>query len=122
MARDYPMSTPKESRELVPMVRAALDGVKKVREKQMFGSVGFMVNGKLCLSVRESRIMCRIDPALQEDLVARRGCHPMTMKGREYRGWVLAEAKALRTEKDLRFWVGLALDYNASLKGSGKRR
>jgi TfoX/Sxy family transcriptional regulator of competence genes len=117
-----PTPTQKESGELLPRVRAALDGVKSVREKRMFGSVGFMVNEKLCLSVRESRIMCRIDPALQEGLVARTGCRPVTMKGREYRGWVLVDAMALPTEKDLRFWVGLALDYNATLKGSGKRR
>ncbi len=103
-------------------VRDALSGVKGVQEKQMFGSAGFMVRGKLCMSARETGIMCRIDPALREDLLARKGCRPMTMGGREYRGYVRVDAAALKTEKDLRFWVDLALDYNASLNETGRRR
>lgn len=107
-----------ESGRLAARVRDALAGVRNVEEKKMFGSTGFMVNGRLCLSARDSRILCRIDPALREDLVARTGCRPMTMKGRDYKGYVLVDISALTTEKELRFWVGLALDFNAGLKGS----
>lgn len=104
------------------MVRSVLRGVEGVQEKKMFGSVGFMVRGKLCVSAREARIMCRVDPALRDDLLARRGCRPMMMRGREYRGYVEVDVVGLQTERDLRFWVGLALDYNARLEKTGKRR
>ena len=106
--------SPELSAPLTSRVRVALSHVKDVQEKKMFGSVGFMVNGKLCLSARESRIMCRIDPRMQRDLVARTGCRPMVMNGRPYRGYVLVDKRALGSDRDLRFWVGLALDFNAS--------
>jgi TfoX/Sxy family transcriptional regulator of competence genes len=105
--------------QLAIRVRRALSGVKDVQEKRMFGSTGFLVNGKLCVSARESKIMCRVDPALQRDLLARRGCTAMKMKGREYNGYVLVDSGALQTEKDLKFWVGLALDFNSTIGGDG---
>jgi TfoX/Sxy family transcriptional regulator of competence genes len=103
--------------QLTTRVRKALSDVENVQEKRMFGSTGFMVNGKLCVSSRESRIMCRVDPALRQDLLARRGCTPMKMNGREYNGYVLVNREALQTDKDLKFWVGLALDFNSTIGG-----
>ena len=95
---------------------------KGVEEKRMFGSVAFMVNGKLCISARESRIMCRIDPAVRADLVARKGCRPMAMNGRDYKGYVFVDKAALQTDRDLRFWVGLALDFNAGIRTLSKQK
>ena len=42
-----------ETASLPGRVREMLRGVDGVREKEMFGSVGFMVWGKLCVSARE---------------------------------------------------------------------
>jgi len=49
--------------DLVNRVRSALAHVPDVEEKRMFGSLGFLVRGKLCIGARPDRIMCRIDPA-----------------------------------------------------------
>ena len=117
MAKQQGMVT--QSADLADMVRKALSSMKDVKEKKMFGSLGFLVNGKLCVSARKSRLMCRIDPSLQDDLIARPGCSTMKMKGREYRGYVLVESKVLQTDRDVKFWVGLALDFNSSIGGRG---
>ena len=53
-----------ESAVLVDRVRAALSGTPKVEEKRMFGGVAFMVRGKMCVTARGGRLMCRIDPAI----------------------------------------------------------
>jgi TfoX/Sxy family transcriptional regulator of competence genes len=71
-----------------------------------------MVNGKLCVSVGDSRIMCRIDPAIQKQLIKKRRCQPMTMKSRVYKGYIKVDEKVLGTKEDLAYWVGLALDFN----------
>lgn len=39
----------------------------KIEEKKMFRGVTFMVNGKMCVSVSGEELMCRFDPALQEE-------------------------------------------------------
>lgn len=81
----------------------------------MFGSMAFMVNGKLCVTARAERLMCRIDPELHEALIKRQGCQTVVMKGRQYRGYVFVDALILRTNKALQYWLDLALDYNRTL-------
>ena len=72
--------------ELSSRVRVALAHVPNVKERRMFGSIAFMVRGKMCISARAERIMCRIDPALHDTALKRRGCQTVMMKDREYRG------------------------------------
>ncbi|MDE1853910.1 MAG: TfoX/Sxy family protein [Thaumarchaeota archaeon] len=104
--------------KLTARVRAELSGVPKLEEKRMFGGVAFMVDGKLCVSVRNSRIMCRVDPEMHEELVQLKGCRTMTMKGRKYKGYVLVDEDVLRTRGELHRWVKLALDFNKNAKAS----
>lgn len=97
---------------LVERVRAMLSGVRGVEEKRMFGGHAFMVRGKMCVTARPQRIMCRIDPAIHDDAVKRKGCRTMVMKGRPYRGYVHVDAEAVETDAALKTWVDLALAYN----------
>jgi TfoX/Sxy family transcriptional regulator of competence genes len=107
---------------LAGRVRAALEHVRGVEEKRMFGGITFMVGGKMCLSVGKDRVMCRIDPAIHDTLLEREGCRVVIMKGREYRGYVYVDGKAVGTKRDLDDWVGLALDYGKRAKSSKKSR
>jgi TfoX/Sxy family transcriptional regulator of competence genes len=97
---------------LVDRVRASLSHLPRVEEKKMFGGTAFMVNGKMCVSARPERILCRIDPALHDKALRRKGCTTMTMKGREYRGYVHVAADRIRTKRDLDSWISLALEFN----------
>lgn len=87
----------------------------------MFGGTAFMVRGKFCVSARAERIMCRIDPALHDAALKRKGSRTVVMKGREYRGYVRIDAGALKTRRNLDYWIGLALSYNPKAKASTKR-
>jgi TfoX/Sxy family transcriptional regulator of competence genes len=107
---------------LADRVKAALGTTRQVEEKRMFGGLTFMVRGKMCVSVGKERIMCRIDPALHDDALRRPGCRTVLMKGREYRGFVHVDARALRTSGALEYWVGLALDYNEKAGDSSAKR
>lgn len=101
--------------ELVSRVRTALTLVPGVQEKKMFGSIAFMVRGKLCVGARMERIMCRIDPELHDAAVERKGCRTVVMKGRQYRGYVYVDAESVKTNRALRYWLDLALDYNEAV-------
>ena len=86
----------------------------------MFGSMAFIVGGKMCISVRAERIMCRIDPALHDAAVERKDCQTVVMKGRRYRGYVYVDAGSVRTKVALKHWVDLALDYNRAITATRK--
>ena len=99
-----------------PDAAALRADVADVREKRMFGSLGFMVRGNLCVTARPARIMCRIDPAAHSAAIKRNGCRTVVMKGRRYQGYVYVNAAALSTRKALLYWVGQALEFNRTLK------
>jgi TfoX/Sxy family transcriptional regulator of competence genes len=103
---------------LVDRVRAALRGTSKVEEKRMFGGVAFMVRGKMCISARRERLMCRFDPALHDDVLKRKSCCTVVMRGRRLRGYVHIDASAVKTKRDLDSWVALALKYNRQITES----
>ena len=107
--------------ELLSRVRAALAPVPNVKEKGMFGSTAFIVRGKLCISVRAERIMCRIDPAFHDAALERKGCQTVVMRGRQYRGYVYVGAEAVRSISALKCWVDLALNYNKVIASTTKR-
>lgn len=100
---------------LIDRVRSALAKEPTLEEKKMFGSVGFMVRGKLCIGAREERLMCRVDPELQPLLVKEKGVRAMVMRGRKLRGYVHVSAEVLTTAAQLKRWIRLVLEENLKL-------
>ncbi len=109
------MTKENDDPRLVDRVREVLSGVANVTERRMFGGTGFMVRGHLCVSARPARLMCRIDPSAHDEAIKRKGAHTMTMKGREYRGYVRVDASAVKTRKALEHWIEQALAFNRTL-------
>jgi TfoX/Sxy family transcriptional regulator of competence genes len=107
---------------LTDRVKAALGRISDVEQKRMFGGITFMVRGKMCVSVHPERIMCRIDPTLHDVALQREGCRTVVMKGRPYRGYVNVDAEAVRSKRDLDYWIGLALDYNTAVAPTKRNR
>ena len=81
----------------------------------MFGGVAFMVRGKMCVSARPERLMCRIDPAIHDDVLRRKPARTVVMKGRALRGYVHVDASDVRTKRDLDYWIALAITFNGKL-------
>jgi TfoX/Sxy family transcriptional regulator of competence genes len=107
--------------DLVGRVRGALAGAPEVREKRMFGSLGFMVRDNLCVTARPERLMCRIDPALHEAALKQEGVETVIMKGRPYPGYVFVASAAVKTDAALSRWIELCLKHNATLP-AGKQK
>jgi TfoX/Sxy family transcriptional regulator of competence genes len=102
--------------ELTKRIRESLGKVKKVEEKKMFRGIAFMVNGKMCVTAGDDKMMCRIDPALHEEAIQQDGVSTVNMKGRDYIGWIYVDESVIPDKKRLAYWVKMALDYNARIK------
>ncbi len=107
---------------LANRIKEALGRIRSIEEKRMFGGITFMVRGKMCVSVGKDSIMCRIDPAIHDAALQRKGCRTVVMKGRQYRGYVYVGTEAVRTKSELEYWVRRALEYNKKAKASTKKR
>ena len=107
--------------KLTNRVRELLVDAGSIDEKKMFSGIAFMVDDKMCVTVRDSQIMCRVDPSLDEELSQKPGCSTMIMNGREYKGFIVVNDSVIATKKDLAYWINLALDYNPRAQSSKKK-
>jgi TfoX/Sxy family transcriptional regulator of competence genes len=96
--------------------------VQRVDEKKLFGSIAFMVAGKMCVTVGHDRLMCRIDPSLHQEAINRKGARTVKMKGREYKGYVYVDKDGLRSPRQLDYWLKLSLDFNKRAKSVRERK
>lgn len=94
---------------------------RNVEEKRMFGGLCFMVNDKMCVGVEADRMMLRIGPDVFEEALEKDGCTPMDFTGTVMKGYVFVDSEALATNKQLDYWMKLALDFNKVAKASQKK-
>lgn len=90
-------------------------------KKAMMGGLCFMVNDKMCLGVLDTRLMVRLDPAVEAESLKRPGCKPMDFTGRPMKGYVFVHPEGHDSETQLRHWVDLAVTFNPKAKASKKR-
>jgi len=103
-------------------IRKKLAHLPNVEEKKMFGGLAFMVNAKMliCVSGRdEDMVMVRVGRDAYAHALKRKGAEPTVMSGRTMTGYIDLRPEA---QKDLGYWIGLALDFNASLTAQGRGR
>ena len=109
--------------KLADRIRAYLSDIPKlkVKEKEMFSGVVFMVNGKMCVNVSHENMMCRFDPALYEDIAERKGFLPMIMRGKKLKGYCYVSPDGFKSKKDFEYWMQLCLAFNPTAKASKKK-
>jgi len=102
--------------ELTKRVRQVLGHLDHIEEKKMFRGIAFMVNGKMCVTVGDNHIMCRIDPSIHQEVILRKGVSTVKMKGRDYIGWINVDESIVPDKNALTYWVKLALEYNEKIR------
>ena len=110
------------SEKLASRIREALTHQPNVEEKKLMTGLTFMVNGKMCVCAVENKLMCRIDPAIQDEALEKKGCSAMVMKGKPLKGYVFIEEEGISNKKDFDYWINLSLDFNDRAKASRKRK
>lgn len=93
-----------------------------IEEKKMFSGLAFVVNGKMCINISKDKLMCRFDPARENEIAAKRGYEPMIMKGRQLAGYCYVNNSGYSSQKDFEFWVNLCLLFNERAKASKKKK
>ena len=110
------------NQNLADRVRELLNIKRNVKEKKMMGGLTFMVNDKMCVGILNNELMARINPDIYEAALGKKGCREMDFTGRPMKGFVFVGPEGTRTNKDLEFWINLALDYNKKAIRSKKTK
>ena len=92
---------------LASRLRALLADEDAVAEKKMFGGLGFLINGNMCVSASSTGgLLVRIDPADTDAVLAPPHVAVMKMRGRSMAGWIgRSRPKALKTSASFAPWV-----------------
>jgi TfoX/Sxy family transcriptional regulator of competence genes len=88
--------------------------------KAMMGGLCFMVNGKMCVGIVDTRLMVRLDPSVAAEALRQPGCKPMDFTGRPMRGYVFVHPEGYEAEAQFQRWIALALEFNPRAKASKK--
>jgi hypothetical protein len=84
-------------------------------EKKMFGGVGFLLHGNMCVGVWKDFLIARVGAAAYETALARRGAHEFDITGRPMTGWVMVDPSGARDDLELAAWVDEAVAFVHSL-------
>lgn len=94
---------------------------EEVEEKKMFGGLAFMVRGKMTVTVSsrsQELVMVRIGKEMEKQVLPKNGASVTLMKGRLYYGYIDLDGEA---QKELSYWINLALSYNQELAQQDKK-
>ncbi|HXQ34902.1 MAG TPA: TfoX/Sxy family protein [Anaerolineales bacterium] len=102
------------SLKLAERIRSELDGTPFV-EKNMFGGIGFLLNGNLACGVNKDNMIVRVDPEKQNLLLKKPHAKPFDLTGKPMKGWMLVEADGVKTGKQLSAWVKEGMEFASTL-------
>ena len=95
---------------------------EEVEEKKMFGGLAFMIRGKMTVTVSSEKgqelVMVRIGKELEKQTLPKNGASVTLMKGRLYHAYIDLDGEA---QKELSYWINLALSYNQELAQQDKK-
>jgi hypothetical protein len=84
--------------ELADRLRAMLAGRKGYSEKEMFGGLSFMINGKICVWIRGDDLALHARAGRNEEAIAPLHARPMYFAGKPMKGFVcIAPATGRKT-------------------------
>jgi TfoX/Sxy family transcriptional regulator of competence genes len=100
---------------LAERIRDALTGREAITEKAMFGGLGFLHQGNMCVGVSGDRLIVRLgeagDAYLSEPFVG-----PFSAGGgRTMSGWLLVDPAGIASREELEAWVDRAIGFTGSL-------
>ena len=103
------------SEALADRIRLSLRGRRQIAEKKMFGGVGFLLHGNLCVGVWKTSLIVRLDPAEAEELLKQPHVRVFDITGRPMKGWLLVEAEGLESDQHLAEWTRRAVAFVTTL-------
>ena len=103
------------SEALADRIRQGLGRRRGLAEKKMFGGVGFLLHGNLCVGVWKTSLIVRLDPAEAENLLKQPHVRVFDITGRPMKGWLLVDAEGLESDAQLSEWIGRAVAFVTTL-------
>jgi len=90
-------------------------------DKKMMGGICFLVDDKMCVGVIKEKLMARIDPEKSGEAFKKKGCREMDFTHRPMKGFIFVDPEGIDHDRELEYFIRLALEYNPMAKASKKK-
>ena len=108
--------------KLADRIRKTLGRRKGITEKNMFGGVSFLLNGKMCCGALKDVLVVRVNPDESESLLKKPYARPMDFTGRPMKGFLYVSSGGYKTDKQLGAWIERSIDFASSLPVKRKKK
>jgi TfoX/Sxy family transcriptional regulator of competence genes len=100
---------------LAKRVQPLLSRKQGFSAKKMFGGMGFLLNGHMCVGIWKDKLIARVGPENYKQALEEPTAREFDITGRAMTGWVMIEPDGLAKESELKHWVGIAAKFAGSL-------
>ncbi len=100
---------------LAKRVRPLFKRKKGFTEKKMFGGVGFLLGGNMCVGVWKEFLILRLGLDGYETALSDPNTREFDITGKVMRGWVMVEPEGVDDDDDLSEWVNQAVKFVRTL-------
>lgn len=102
------------SESLAKRLDEMLKGKKGFSRKEMFGGVGYLFNGNMCVGVHKDELIVRFDPKTTNELMKKKDVRPFEITGRPMKGWLLVDPGGIKGN-ELDKWFDIAFSFVKTL-------
>jgi hypothetical protein len=103
------------SEALAARIRQRLARRKNVEAKNMFGGVGFLLNGNMLVGVWKDSLIVRLGPDEGNEALKEPHVREFDITGKPMKGWVLVEPEGVEGDDQLAGWIDLAVKFVEAL-------
>jgi len=100
---------------LADRIRVVLPRGKRFEEKKMFGGVGYLLNGNMCVGIWKDSLIARLGPEQGEAALREPYVKEFDITGRAMKGWVMVLPEGIEEDDQLKEWVARASKFVAKL-------
>ncbi len=84
-------------------------------EKKMFGGIGWLLSGNMCVGIHKDDLVIRIGAELCEKVLLEPHAKPMDITGKPMKGWAMINPEGLEDDADLKRYTDLAIGFVKTL-------
>ncbi len=101
--------------ELAERIRTVIGELPDLSEREMFGGIGFMVQGNMAVGVIGDELLVRVEKAETDTLLAEPGTRVFDFSGRAMKGWVMVNSDGFAGDPEFKGWVQRGIEFAMSL-------
>jgi hypothetical protein len=92
-----------------------IEGRAGFEQKKMFGGIGWMLNGNMCVGIYKHWLITRIGEAAAARMFKEKHVKPMDITGKPMKGWAMVAPEGVAEDADLNRHVECAIDFVKTL-------